>query len=561
MRVAILGAGQRGVLALNRIAAHARGHARQVSVILVEPGPIGPGVHWLDQPAYLWLNTVAGQATAFCDSRMADGAPALDGPGFLEWARDRGVQHVVRHPEAPDHVEASDFLPRHIWGEYLVWAARETLRAVPPNVTVDVHHGIAVDLVPQSGRALVTLDNGRQHEVDLALVTTGHGLRSASSPAPDGPWDAFPLPDTVAIAPPGAIVGIAGMGLTAIDVVAALTVGRRGRFDRSGERVRYLRSGEEPQVVMWSTTGWFPCARPCDPRDTPSAQSSALTFEAVEARRRSRLDGRLSFVDDVMPLIVEAVLSRLVTDDEQAAARNILGIGKQRWSDGREYRDDVLRQIAWDLDQARSGLNRSRFKEQMEILRDCREVLRAVVRPPGLTLEGHRDFFRVLPAMANRAAVGPQIERVEEVLALVEAGIVRLGPGARPAVTRDQMGWTLHSTQLDEPSAMHIDHLVQAHLDWPRPIGGQDPLRGAIERWAARHPADERYLDLTVDGCLRSADGGGQPPIAVFGPPAEGANFYNNYVLWPGVPSRVVADMDSVIGPLFGPQDPNRPRL
>jgi hypothetical protein len=521
-----------------------------VDVLLVEPGPIGPGVHREDQPAYLWLNTVAAQATAFCDEHMASGGPALGGLDFLNWARRRGVDAVLGEGRSGHDVRGDDYLPRRLFGEYMRWAADETLGSAPGWVSIETAARTAVDLRPTSTGALISLDDGTRHEVDLAIVTTGHGVRRPATSAPREMWEAYPLPDTVARAASNDHVGVVGMGLTAVDVIAALTIGRGGTF--SSERdLQYVRSGDEPQIVIWSTTGWLPCARPANPRLAPKPVKGMLTLDSVAARRRSCPGGRLDFWHDLMPLILDQVLSGLPHEGQRQAARNVLGVGKGRWRDAAEYSREVVEQASWDLLEARRGLGVSAFKEQMETLRDCREVFRAAVSAPGLTDQGHRDFFRYLPAMANRAAVGPQMERLEEVLALMRAGVVSLGPGASPTVTRDGSRWLVRSTSFDVESSTHVDHLVRAHLDWPRAVAGVDPLRRSIESWAAAHSADARYLDLTSEGNVRRPDGTVCPCIAVFGPPAEGANFYNNYVLWPGVPSRVVADMDRLLAPNF----------
>jgi len=54
------------------------------------------------------------------------------------------------------------------------------------------------------------------------------------------------------LAPPGSSIAVAGMGLVAFDVLTALTVGRGGTFEDVGNRKRYLRSGREPVITLYS---------------------------------------------------------------------------------------------------------------------------------------------------------------------------------------------------------------------------------------------------------------------------------------------------------------------
>lgn len=530
---------------LERVACHGRDGGDRFDVLVVEPKELelGVGVHWRDQPEYLILNTVASQATAFSDEHMVAGAPASNGPDFATWSRAQGLRTAADRP-----VGSGDYLPRRIWGEYLAWSASRILATLPATVSVTVLAGVAVDVRPGGHGATVTLADGNARDVDVAFVTTGHGVRRAAPVrAPRLITDPFPLPDTVAAVNAGETVAIAGMGLTAIDVVAALTVGRAGRFTVGEGTVRYEASGHEPRIVLFSRTGWLPCARPTSPRQVPKPGARHFTIDALRAVRDTRADGRLDFRFDVLPLVQREVLSALPAGPAMQAARNTLGLGRSTWETVTAYEADVIAQARWDLAEARCGLSESPFKNQMEVLRDARETLRAVVHPPGLTLQGHRDFFDTVPALANRAAVGPQIERLAELLALIEAGVVALGPGPNPLVEAEGEGWTLRATSLLRGHRVAADHLITAHLDWPRSVGGEDYLASPIRTWARPHPADPRFLDLTPGGFVQAVDGLSDRTVVVLGPPAEGATYYNNYVLWPRAWSRALTDIDRAL--------------
>ena len=103
---------------------------------------------------------------------------------------------------------------------------------------------------PVGEGAEVTLEDGSQRQVDLAIVTSGHGLNEPTRRIglEDGLIDrCYPLPEKTDGIEPGQRVALLGTGLTAIDVVSALTVGRGGRFHRSGAALRYEPSGQEPE--------------------------------------------------------------------------------------------------------------------------------------------------------------------------------------------------------------------------------------------------------------------------------------------------------------------------
>jgi hypothetical protein len=556
-RIAIVGLGHRGLAVLERIAALAGRLHTPTDVLIVEPHELGVGVHWRDQPEYLWLNTVAGQATAFADADMVDGAPVLGGPTFVAWCREQGVI-LDGGMGGPRPVDVDDFVPRRVWGDYLAMAARHVLARLPRCVTVQIHMGEARQVQSAGGGrgAVVLLENGTEHRVDLAFVTTGHGIRSDRPVVAkdDDGLDCYPLPQTLDAIAPGQSVAVTGMGLTAFDVMAALTVGRGGQFVRVGDRFGYRASGEEPSIVLTSRTGHLPCARPGRPRTVPKPYGRIFTDQALAEARGGRSDGRLDFREDVLPLLRSEILERPLFAEQRRLAEVVLTT-EPRWFDNAEnYADAVVADAQLDVVEAVEGLEVSAFKEAMESLRDLRDRLRDVVLPPGLTEQGHRDFFKIIPGLANRAAVGPQLDRVRELLSLIDHGLVCLGPGPAPTVKRRDCDdhWTIASTRLREPCEVVVDHVVGAHLEWPRAIGGRDPLAMAMREWAAPHPADTRYLRLDIDGRAHQLDGQTADGVIVLGPPSEGSNYYNNYVMWPGARSSLLVGVDRVLRPLLG---------
>jgi hypothetical protein len=545
--IAIIGGGPRGLSIAERILAYARVSTAKIRLTVYERGPVGVGVHRPEQPDYLFLNTVAGQATMYSDPAMVVGAPVTEGPNFLEWARLREI--LVPGIGELRPVTQADFLPRRLFGEYLAQAGACILSTAPESVFVELVGAVVVDVRPDGHRVCVTDTTTSETCFDLVFVATGHGLGTRG--AADGAVAPYPLPDSVSGITAGARVGIAGMGLTAVDVVAALTIGRGGRFDRNGDTLAYHASGNEPHLTLFSRSGWLPAARPASPRVVPADSGRYLTLPAIDAARRQSATGRLAFRGTIWPLIRKEVGGGALSADAHRAVMRFLGVPVERFATAAHYRDAVLAQATFDLREAGRALGDSEYKERLEALRDQREVLRAVVDAPGLHTRSHRAFFDVVPSVANRVAVGPQPERLAELLALHEAGVLDFGPGGSPRLERNARGWTLSSTVLDRPATIHLDAFVRAHLDLPERDGQVNPLWSRLQTLAHGH-VDNRFLALARDGRLRDGGRTVSQAIVVIGPPAEGASYYNNYVLWPGVPSRALSDIDRVVAPLFG---------
>lgn len=539
VRIAVIGVGPRGLSVLERVVSHARHEGTPVELLLIEPGTLGVGIHQVDQPDYLLLNTIASQLTIFSDGRMTPGAPVSTGPSFFEWCQERRIP-----------VRFDEFMPRRLLGEYLAWAAGRLLDAVPPCVTVRHISDSAVSLRQAGDGASVVLAGGTEHRVDLAVVTTGHGLAQPPRGIEDDWIDVpYPLPEAVDKIAEGATVAFLGTGLTAMDVIAALTLGRGGEFRQGG----YVPSGREPRIVLANRNGWLPCARPATTRERRAAPAAFLTQAAVAELRGRSADGRLDFRRDIEPLVRREALHRMAgaTPAETEAVLRILAPEPQGAVESyRRYVELLVERAGEDLREAERGLGASLVKEGLEVLRDHREALRACVDPPGLTEESHAYFMGEYAPLVNRTVIGPQKERIHELLMLIAAGVVVPGPGPRPRLERGASGWVLSSTELEQPHRIEADLVVRANLDWPADDPESDPVGHSLRGWAAPGPGGAPRLDR--DGYVVPADDGlGTRAVAVFGPPAEGASYYNHYVPSPGVWSRALTDLDRVLAPVL----------
>jgi uncharacterized NAD(P)/FAD-binding protein YdhS len=264
-RIAIIGLGPWGVCALERVVTTARRElpgSAEVEVHVIEPGTPGSGVYDVTQPDYLLLNNPCSQLSLYPFATEDDQPPY--GIGLYDWAVARGYRWVgdrcvidaFGRPIEPHH-----FLPRRLMGEYLQWFYRALVAGAPSGVEIVHHPTSAVDLVARTnGTEEVRLANGRVVAVDHVIVTSGHTAnRDAAHRHERNP---YPVASYVNTIPSDATVAVAGMGLVALDVVTALTVGRGGEFVEDGAGLRYRRSGREPTVQLFSRSGLPFTAKP-----------------------------------------------------------------------------------------------------------------------------------------------------------------------------------------------------------------------------------------------------------------------------------------------------------
>ncbi|MEA2188166.1 MAG: hypothetical protein QOK16_3177 [Solirubrobacteraceae bacterium] len=602
LSVAIVGLGSRGLSVLERIVTLAKrtGAAPDcIRVEVIDPTCAGTGIHTVQQPDYLLLNTVCSQVSMFPEAHSVGTDTDAPGPNLYEWATERGLRVAgddVTVGREGRHIRREDFLPRRVLGEYLTWFLDGILREAPDAVRVNFHRRNAVDLQSSAdGRLTIALDDGAVITTQYVFLTTGHtpNKRANGSAAPRRAIaDPYPLPATLEAVAPGQSMAVNGFGLSAMDVIAACTVGRGGQYVRCGEVVRYVPGGAEPQLYLYSHSGIPFRARPYLQRERRPYRPLLLTCDRIDALRLER-GGPLDFDADVLPLLLtemriayhrqHAALSggedRLVTALTRAAESGALTTylgeldqehgafdahaawdraGAMVLTDSSAYERWVADEIRRDYVQATKGLERSCEKAALEIVRDLRDTVRHAVDFGGLTRDSLESFMRTTVPLMNKAVVGPQKERHRELLALIEAGILQVPFGPAPETTWDAEAnrWTISATRLGRPFARPVDWLCMAHVSSPSVSASASPLisRLYVNGWLTRHrPDSSRVHSVDLDTCLHPVSTSGEPDrrLWILGPLCEGTTFYNHAVPSPGGYSRVVADAHRTVAEML----------
>lgn len=604
--VGIVGLGPWGLCVLERLLDVARKVPdSELHVHIVEPGPPGGGIFSEEQPGYFVLNTPCGQHCLYpFPDEVADGR---EGKGLYQWARERGYVWYGSDcrllADATDTnagwagrpIEPGDFLPRRLMGEYLEWFYGALCREAPPNVTITLHPALAEDIVRDGcGGETIYLTGGRQLRVDHAVLTTGHGGALGSTENEDAAiLKPYPAEAYQACVGPDEAVGVEGMGLVAFDVLTALTTGLGGRFsDAGGGRLRYHPSGREPQVFMFSRSGYPYCAKSPGASDPMGEYRPAIcTSEAIAALQggrgvsRRQLDARTELLPLVFAemelryytcaafvrggrLAAEEVRAHLVDAWRNGCfsgqAEELAGIyGKFSAAEhffvgaGRHYRDcvgyqsQVYETVAHDLDEALVPAGGSPVKMALETLRALRDTLRQAVEWKGLTLASHLDFTANLQSRFARLVAGPPAFRCQELLALMDAGIVHMPFGPAPAVAVRPDGKVLvRSRHLERPFGMVVDRLVRAHLELPSVDSPRSTLIANLARRGrvrplmfGRTPAGS--IDLTEDFHPIGTGGQVEQRLWVFGALTEGTRYFTLYI--PSPKSRVRAFLDAEV--------------
>ncbi|GLW80190.1 FAD-NAD(P)-binding [Actinokineospora globicatena] len=595
-RVCVVGAGPRGISVVERLCANA---ARPVEVHVVDPHVLAGGRVWrVDQSPLLLMNTIASQVTMFTDDSVGCAGPVVPGPSLHEWAR--FLTTMADFDDYPAHVrrEAAALGPdsypsRAFYGHYLAWVLRRLVVTAPPGVAVVPHATTAVSVTDAAdGTQVVTLADGTVL-ADLSAVVLAQGHvempvgeqeeRFAALAAeyglgylpPSNPADT----DLDGIAP-GEPVGLRGMGLNFFDYMALLTSGRGGTFTRGENGLVYTPSGMEPVLVAGSRRGVPYHARGENEKGVSGRHEPVFVTPAVIADLRAR---EVEFTADVWPLVSKevtlayyrALLAQrgqavdeferaYVAGDESALDRFGIEPGA-RWDwdlVARPYADlefgDPARFQRWLLEHLRADVVAARrgnvtdpVKAALDVLRDMRNEIRLIVDHSGITGESYRtELQRWYTPLNAYLSIGPPTSRVEEMIALIEAGVLRvLGPGM--AVEPRPDGFLLRADAVPG-SAEVVRTLIEARLpevdirhtrdpliDRLRDEGGCAPYR--IDSYETGGLAVTRRPYHVVD-----ADGAAHPSRFAFGIPTETVHWVTAAGIRPGVDSVILGDADAI---------------
>ena len=593
--IAMIGAGPRGTYCLRRISLHLEKHPLKHPVhvhVIEKSGNFGGGgIHSVTQPDYLLLNTIGSQITAFGDDDTARASEARKTlHGYLV---DQGVS-----------IGPNDYPSRAQHGRYLADMMDWTQAHLPPGVFVHRHSAKAIDIEsgPISDRQIV-LDNGTSIDADEIILLTGHAKNRVVPGSGPAAWTSFaenqqhkgtrtsyvhlvyPIDAKTRHVEPGDSVYVIGMGLTAVDVVKTLTMGRGGKFKNG----RYIPSGKEPFVILGSRLG-LPYSARAHNQKTDQYKGKILTPETVLKLKTHK--GKVDFEKDLMPLIIlemayvyyTTLLGKQMGDqflkcasDEARRrwiAQNVAPEDRFSWEDlenpfrkiqsqtppghpwfssMEEYTRYVIEYIRRDITEAEKGNLTSPLKTAVDsVLRDLRDTLRLVVDRGGLTAASHRYLDTVFNRVNNRIAVGPPVSSTRELLILAEMGLVSFsGPAPKLSMNEGTGEFFIESDQV-AGSVRSVQHVLNGRIHSVDNKNDTSPLiqnlfgRGMIRTFVNKDETgvyELGGLDVTDDFNIIGSNGRPHPHVCAIGIPVEGKFWFNAADARPDVNSNAIAQL------------------
>ncbi|QCU78826.1 FAD/NAD(P)-binding protein [Citricoccus sp. SGAir0253] len=483
---------------------------RPVDVVVLDPQRPGPGRVWrTDQSPQFLMNTPSFFPTAAAAGTPGL-RPSSVGLTFDQWrmANPDRAGDLDRSDYPPRAVyglyledlygEVTAALEAHDAVGTVSWVPAEVVGLIPgpaggATLTLDDGATLVADAVVLGLGHVPARPTREQQLLSAAATELGLHYRGPHLPA-ELDWDTLPA---------GEDVLVRGMGLNFFDAMAQLTLGRGGTFEPTGEgpgrTLRYVPSGREPVLHPASRRGT--CYLPKAELDAfvPHAVSlKYLTREAVE--RLQAEHGVLDFAVHLWPLVHRDVvrayyftlvrtrpkvlggaeragefLAALVGQFEAAGrgepvtARHaqellaeyqpgmpfldIRALGRpferRVYDSGEEYQREVAGFLEGVCAEAAAGED-SPLMVAIGTLHAARLLVKRLVAERRITdASRRRDVSGWFESLVEGLASGPPLLRVEQLLALARAGLVRfVGPDPQFEPDAGRARFTVSSPQV-----------------------------------------------------------------------------------------------------------------
>ncbi|MFE6616071.1 FAD/NAD(P)-binding protein [Amycolatopsis sp. NPDC057786] len=557
--LAVVGAGPRGIGVLERLGANAAEllGGRRLVVHLVDPFPAGAGRVWrYEQSPLLRMNSMPEDVTVFTDDTVRIDGPIRPGPSLIEWARlvrsggiDTGIDDSLR--AELEALQSDHFPTRRLQSAYLIWFHRKVCAELPAGIDVVEHRTRAVRLEDGEPQSLWLEGRAEPLKVDAVLLTVGH--LDAEPDEREAALADFAARHDLAYYPagytadvdysaigPGETVLVRGFGLAFVDLMLLLTEGRGGRFEEQAcGGLKYHPSGAEPVLHVGSRRG-VPYHAKIGYRLRGKPARLPKFFDAYAIERLCAAPGRIDFRRDVWPLIskeiawayyselftahpervrmdfavfadafadavpgeLDALVARAVPAPDDRLDLDLLDrpMAAKAFGTAEEYGKELREYVEADL-------SRRADPEYSADLGAFTALLSVMGRLPALVQTGRLDAVSQLSDLDgwflgffSYFASGPPPRRLEELLALQEAGLVSF-LGAEMRVSADEQRGVFAASGASFPGVTEARTLVEARLPEPSVTRASDVLLRQLHAVGAL--GEETVLDpVTGDRLL-----------------------------------------------------------
>ncbi|CAH1851476.1 FAD/NAD(P)-binding protein [Convivina intestini] len=453
MKIAIIGAGPRGLLIVQQILAQ----LPKAQVKLFDPFSIGGQTWQTDQPANLIMNTPAEQVQEF------DFVPNL-----FEWSQEQAEGFIKSESAISDDLvqdlrglAANGYPTRRLFGAYLQFCFQN----LPVTEHLKVEKSLVSKIEQQDGQWRLSWES-HQENFDQVVVTINSGrekLRGQTKTLLEGAQRnnlVYQVPNVqmptelIANISAGENVIIRGLGLNFYDILAQFLAHWQGDFYRDHENLlQYQSSGKEQHLIVGSRNGLPHYPRPLN-QDGPDSerQGRFLSVEGVKSWAATRGCTYYQAFDQLVRLEVELAYYKRQLEIKgdfdcvqfekdfmaQAGLPTIYNLQPLDWSavlnplqnvTDSNYQSQALNWLDQVTADANRGSRHGLLLTGLDAIRGLYNTIRDIYIDPVISDDNFKNQF--LTGFARHFTFlisGAPSFRLEQLSALIRAGVVELLP-------------------------------------------------------------------------------------------------------------------------------------
>ena len=612
MHITLIGAGPRGLMLLGRLISWQRTRypQRQLTIFLVDPYPIGGRVWKIDQDPNLIMNTAAAQITLFTDQTVTGVGPFIAGPDLSTWALTLAADYLDAHPEINNrsilmrqaaNLGPNSYASRALYGVYQQWFF--DLQKYQAGTNIITYKQQTVNRLDKKAAGFTVTTDQESWQTDQVVMALGN-LKNSLTRDQKALHDyaqthqlfylepGFPEEGDLSGIEAQSPVIIRGLGLSFFDLMSRLTEGRGGQFQKASDGLLvYHPSGREPHIFAGSRRGfpyrakgrnqkgpgeeWQPhflTPQQIDAWQTHGEVSGQTFWEALQ--HEAELIYYRLLLPQRYPEIDEAAFERDFIADPVATLGALPIAAKDRldWDaladptkahpSGQPYQDFMRHYLRQDAQEAMRGTKTGPLTSALEVLRDMRDPIRQLVERNLLSQDQYLDFFlRWFNSLNDFLSIGPPALRIDQLQALMGAGIVTILPPGMQIKGID--GQFLLKTPSDPKFSLQAKTLLEARVPAVNAPTAQNPLvqqllhDGYAHTYELQLNADKRFQSgaIAIDRQTQQLlDQKEHPQAGLFfwGVPTEGVHWLTTASPRPLVNDVSLKTAEQIVKVIFG---------
>jgi len=489
-RIAIIGAGPFGLIALNRLIKQAPA-TKKIELLLFDPDGPGGSIWRRNQSDQVIMNTVMQHVTLFSQD---------EGPNLAEWNQLEAARYLssldLREVFLSEtKLGRDDYCQRRYYGVYQTWFFDELLKNLPKNVTVDLIKEEVVDLtVTEDGSLIQTSKN---YQVSDVVLATGHSANYLTETEAEnqkyaekynlfyqGPGN--PSNARLNHLIEGDTVLIRGLGLSFFDYIALFVARWGGKFTEINNCLVYEPSGKEQLLIVGSGRGLPYHARPNNQKmPGEDAKPRILTEEFMQQFEGSaddlfdllKKEAELAFYQIKLTnaaIDLDSFLQdyRIGEREEVLCNYQIPIENRLDWSvlfdpakeiSSKEFPEFIQKYLRKDIVEAELGNKTGAIAAAIDTYKELQEPFIFMLDHERFTPREYvDDFFGTFNRNYSFLTIGAPVIRQKQLLALFEAGIIKF---LAPDMVIEKTNGTFLAYSKKSPNRSFIGkNLIEARL-------------------------------------------------------------------------------------------------